>query len=332
MVNGKKWEIFMLDDKIIYFFKKREGVFVSGEDLSSELGVSRAAVWKHIEKLREEGYEIEAFPHLGYKLISVPDRLTEIELKWQLGTQVVGKKIYSYKEVASTNDVAYNLALQGEKEGSVIIAESQTHGKGRLARKWVSPKGKGLYFSVILRPDILFTKISVITLLSALSVAEAIKEELGLNSLIKWPNDVLINGGKVCGILTEMNGEADKVNFVVVGIGININTSKDILPKEATSIAVELGKEISRIEFTKLIFRSLDKYYNYFKNGRGSDIIKRYKDMAMFLDKKIQVTSHNNKIEGYAVDVDIDGALILKLGSGAKQRVLAGDVSVFREE
>ena len=138
----------MLDDKILDYFKNHEEGYVSGEELSSELGVSRAAVWKHIENLREEGYVIEAFPHLGYKMVSIPDRLTEVELKWRLKTHVIAKKIYSYKETSSTNDVAYDLAIAGEKEGSIVVAESQTAGRGRMGRKWASPKSKGAYFSV----------------------------------------------------------------------------------------------------------------------------------------------------------------------------------------
>jgi BirA family biotin operon repressor/biotin-[acetyl-CoA-carboxylase] ligase len=320
----------MLDDKILNYFKKHEEGYVSGEELSRELGVSRAAVWKHIENLREEGYSIEAFPHLGYRILSIPDRLTEVELKWHLKTDIIGKKIYSYKETASTNNIAYDLAIHGEKEGSVVIAESQTAGRGRMDRKWLSPKSKGAYLSVILRPDILPKEVSGITLIAALSVAKAIREMTDLAALIKWPNDVFINSQKVCGILTEMNAETDKINFVIIGIGININTKKELLPKGATSIMEEAGAEMSRVDIVKSVFKNLDKYYKMFTIGHVDKIIKEYKEFSNFLGTRVQVTYHNAKIEGYAVDVDNDGALILRMDSGLNERVLAGDVTMLR--
>ncbi len=320
----------MLDDKILNYFKKHTEGYVSGEELSHELGVSRAAVWKHIENLREEGYDIEAFPHMGYKLISAPDRLTEVELKYQLKTDVIAKKIYSYKEVASTNDAAYDIAMRGEKEGSVVTAELQTAGRGRMGRKWISPKAKGAYISVILRPDILPKEVPGITLFSALAVAKTIREMSNLSAFIKWPNDVLINNQKVCGVLTEMNAETDKINFVIIGIGLNINTKKELLPKGATSIMEESGVEMSRVEVVRGLLRNLDKYYALYKSGRVEEIIKEYKEFSNFLGTRVQVTYHDTKIEGYAIDVDRDGALILRMDSGLNERVLAGDVTMLR--
>jgi len=320
----------MLDDKILNYFKKHDEGYVSGEELSRELGISRAAVWKHIENLREEGYEIEAFPHLGYKIISIPDRLTEVELKWKLKTDIVAGKIYSYRETTSTNDAACSLAMQGEKEGSIVIAESQTSGRGRMGRKWASPKSKGAYFSVILRPDILPKESPCITLFSALSVAKTIRDTHDIPAFIKWPNDVLVNGKKICGILTEINAETDKVNFVIIGIGININAKKESLPKDATSIMEECGREVSRIELIKELFRNLDKYYGFFKAGRIADIIREYKEYSNFLGTRVRVTYHDRKIEGYAIDVDKEGALILRMDSGLNERVLAGDVTMLR--
>jgi len=320
----------MLNDKIINFFKKCGDDYVSGEDLSKTLGISRTAIWKHIETLREEGYDIAASPHLGYKLISVPDRLTEIELKWQLNTDIIGKKIYSYKEIDSTNDAASKLASSGEKEGSVVIAEYQTKGRGRLGRKWVSPKGKGAYLSIILRPDILPREISVITLLSSLAIAKAIREALDLPSFIKWPNDVLIEGRKICGILTELNGEQDKINFVIIGVGININTKKELLPEGASSLSIEKGKDISRVDFTKTLFKSFDRYYKIFNEGKISEIIREYKELSSVLNTDIQVNSHNQLVTGHAIDIDEEGALILRMDSGLHERVLSGDVAMLR--
>jgi len=320
----------MLEDKILNYFKQNENGYVSGEEMSRELGISRAAVWKHIENLREEGYGIEAFPHLGYKLISIPDRLTEAELGWRLRTDIIARKIYSYRETASTNDVACDLAMAGEKEGAVVIAESQTAGRGRMGRKWSSPRSKGAYFSVILRPDILPKEVSCITLFSALSVAKTVREMLNLPAFIKWPNDVLIDNQKICGVLTEMNAETDKINFVIIGMGININTKKEALPKGATSIMEAFGKELSRVEIVRAVFKNLDKYYKFFNGGHMAEIIKEYKEFSNFLGTRVQVTHHDIKIEGYAADVDRDGALIIRMDSGLNERILAGDVTMLR--
>lgn len=319
----------MLDNKILEFFKRRDN-YVSGEELSGVLGISRTAVWKHIEKLRNEGYDIAASPHLGYKLISVPDRLTEVELRWGLETALIGKKIYSYDEIGSTNDAAYNLALTGEREGTVVTAEYQTKGRGRLGRKWVSPRGRGVYLSVVLRPDVLPKEISAVTLFSALSVAKTLREYTNLPALIKWPNDVLINRQKISGILTELNGEADKINFVIVGIGVNVNTKKELLPEGGTSIFAEKGIFISRVEFTRRLLRNLDKYYAIFNKGRMDRIIREHKELSAILDKRVQVNYHNQSISGHAVDVDTEGALILRLDSGFNERILAGDIILLR--
>ena len=320
----------MLDDKILNFFKKRGEGYVSGEELSEAFGISRTAIWKHIEKFREEGYEIAASPHLGYRLVSAPDRLTEIELKWQLNTEVIGRKIYSYKELSSTNDAAYKLALSGETEGAVVIAEYQTKGRGRLGRKWVSPRSKGVYLSVILRPDILPKEGSIITLFTSLSVAKTIRETADLPAFIKWPNDVFVNKHKVSGILIELNGEIDKINFVIVGIGININTKKELLPEGASSLSVEKGGSLSRLEFVKNLFKNLDKYYKDFNRGKIDKIIEEYKLLSAVLDRRVQVDYRNQFISGHAVDVDKEGALILRLDSGFHERVLAGDVVMLR--
>ncbi len=284
----------MIDDKIIKFFKTNNDKYISGEELSQELGVSRTAIWKHIEKLREEGYEIIASPHLGYRLESCPDRLTELELSSGLNSDLIGRKIYSYKELESTNDTAYSLAQQGEKEGAVIIAEYQLKGRGRLGRKWVSPKNKGAYFSIILRPRILPREISLITLFSSLAIAKSIREFLGLKAFIKWPNDVLIDGKKICGILTEMSAEADAINFVIVGIGININTKKELLPEGASSLLEEKGSDIPRVDFVRHVLGNIDKYYRFFSHGKKDIILKEYRELSIVLDKRISVSYHSN--------------------------------------
>ena len=320
----------MLDDKILNFFKHCKDGYVSGEDLSDALDISRTAVWKHIEKLREEGYDIMASPHLGYRLVSVPDRLTEVEIKWQLKTEIIGRRVYYYKETDSTNEVANKLAASGEPEGAIVIAEYQAKGRGRLGRKWISPRGKGCYLSIILRPDILPKEVSRITLLASLSAAKTIRETVNLPALIKWPNDIMINNRKTSGILIEMNGEIDKVNFVVVGIGININTKKELLPEGATSLREEKKEEVPRLEFVRALLRNFEKYYKIFNKGRIGEIVKEYKQLSAILDRELEVNYHNRVISGRAIDVDNEGALILRMDSGFHERVLAGDVVMLR--
>ncbi len=319
------------DEKIINLFKKHKDNYLSGEELSGILGVSRTAVWKHIENLREEGYDIAASPHLGYKLITVPDRLTSTELKSGLKTKLVGKKIYSFMEISSTNDTAYALALEGAREGTVVAAEYQTKGKGRLGRKWISPKSKGAYFSIVLRPEILPRELSVITLLASLAIAKGMRQMTGLPALIKWPNDILVNGKKLCGILTELNGEADKINFVILGIGININTRTELLPDTAGSVAEEKGERVSRIDLVKRVLENIDILYGRFKRDSGVEsLLEEYKRLSAVLDRHVKISYHDKSVSGLAVDIDKDGALLLRNDSGFTERVLAGDVAMLR--
>jgi len=320
----------MSTEKILEIFKTRPEGYVSGEELSTFLQVSRAAIWKHIEKLRKEGYRIDAVPHLGYKLVSMPDKLLQEELQWNLSTQIVGKKILSYSSVDSTNTIAYKLGEEGLEEGSVIVAEEQKKGKGRLGREWISPKGVGIYLSCILRPHILPVEVPKITLLAAVAVTKAIREVSGLNVVIKWPNDILLGRKKICGILTELRAEQDTVNFVVIGIGINVNTEKNDLPKEATSLKEEADKQIPRVELAKAVMQQLESHYLKFKKQGFEPIIDEWRDFSGILGARVKVISQNKGIEGQAQDIDNTGALIIRLDNGMLERVLAGDVRLVR--
>ena len=223
-----------MEEQILRVFKTRPDEFISGEELSTQFSVSRTAIWKHIEKLRKDAYRIEAVPHHGYKLVSIPDRMLAEELQWELGTAVIGKRIFSYDTVDSTNTIAYTFAQDGLAEGTVVVAEAQRKGKGRLGRQWTSPRGVGIYLSCILRPQLLPLEVPKITLVTAVASVTAVRSVSGLDAEIRWPNDVLINNKKVCGILIEMKAEQDTVDFVIVGIGVNVNTTSRDLPEEAT--------------------------------------------------------------------------------------------------
>ena len=325
----------MLDEKILEILRNSGESYVSGEDLCKRAGISRAAIWKRIEKLREEGYDIEASPHLGYRLAGIPDSLIPSEVQWKLKTKVFGKAVVSYKKVDSTNDIAYSLAEKGVREGMVILADEQAKGKGRHGRSWASPAKSGIYMSCIIRPPIAPSEIPKITLVAAVAVAKAIRQVTGLEATIKWPNDILIRGEKVCGILTEMRAEQDSVDFIVLGIGVNVNTPQKSLPKGATSLKEELRRakrdeEISRIELAKKILEMLDEYYIMLKEKGSKPIIEEWKGLSSMLGSRVKAVLPNRTIEGQAHDIDPDGALVLRLDSGVLEKVSSGDIVMVR--
>ena len=324
----------MIDEKILAKLRNNPD-HVSGEELCKIADISRAAIWKHVEALRDEGYSIEASPHLGYRLLGIPDRLIPAEIKWKLKTKLLGKEIISYKKVDSTNTIAYGLAEGGLKEGSVILAEEQAKGKGRHGRTWLSPPNGGIYFSIILRPQITPKEISKITLLAAVATAKAIREATGLLTMIKWPNDILVNHRKVCGILTEMKAEQDGVDFIVIGIGINVNTPAKELPKGASSLTEELyyrskDEYLSRIELVKKLIEKLEEYYFLLKRDGFKPIIDEWKHLTDTLGSRVKVTLQNRTFEGAVHNIDPDGALVVRRDEGTLERVSSGDVTVMR--
>ncbi|MBI5124103.1 MAG: biotin--[acetyl-CoA-carboxylase] ligase [Candidatus Omnitrophica bacterium] len=325
----------MLDEKILNILRHNKDSYISGEELTKLADISRAAIWKHIEKLREEGYEIEAVPHLGYKLLSIPDALIPSEIKWKLKTKILGREVISYKKVDSTNNIAYQLAEKGIKEGVVILAEEQAKGKGRRGRSWVSPSKGGIYMSCILKPAISPVEIPKITLLAAVAVAKAIRLITGLEVLIKWPNDIFLDGKKLCGILTEMKAEQDSVGFVVIGIGVNVTTPIKNLPKGASSLKEELRRagmeaSISRIELTKKILEILEEYYNLLIKKGFKPIIDAWKDLSAMIGSRVKIILPNRSFEGQVHDIDPDGALVVRLDSGVLEKVSSGDVVMVR--
>lgn len=316
-----------MEDKILRLFGKAKDAYISGEDISKELGVSRASIWKHIETLRGLGYEIEAVPNLGYRLMARPDRLIPEELRDNLKTKSLGKRILAFECLDSTNDTAYQLAEKGEKEGTVVVAERQRKGKGRQGRHWVSSKG-GIYLSCILKPDIEPKEVAKITLVSAVAVSVSIREEAGVPAMIKWPNDIMIDKRKVCGILTEMKAEQDKVDFVIVGIGVNVDIPVNLLPKGAASLAKESGRRVSKVALAKKILENMEYYVDIFKKDGFDKIRNEWRNLSATLGKQVKVQCHDEKIEGEALDVDRDGALVVRLDTGIQRRILSGDVTI----
>lgn len=325
----------MLEEKILNILRNNTDSYIPGEELCGHAGITRSAIWKHIEKLRAEGYDIEASPHLGYRLASIPDSLIPDEIKWRLKAKVMGRNIISYKKVDSTNDVAYELAEKGMKEGLVVLADEQSAGKGRHGRRWLSPAKGGIYMSYILRPKIIPNEIPKITLVSAVAVAKAIRELFGLEAMIKWPNDILINGRKVCGILTEMKAEQDSVDFVVVGIGVNVNTKASHLPKSASSLKEELNhagraENLSRIELARRILEKIEEDYFILQKKGFKPIIEEWKRLTAMLGARVRVILPNREFGGHVHNVDPDGCLIVRLDSGVLEKVSSGDIVMVR--
>lgn len=318
-----------MQDKIVEFLKKSDG-YISGEEISDALGVSRAAVWKYIQDLRENDYEIVAVPHLGYKLISIPDKLFPAEIQYQLNTRIIGKKIFHFETMGSTMDEAFTLGLKGEPEGVVVCAEGQTKGRGRLGRSWMSPKGKGIYLSIILRPNFSPTQTAQLTLMTAVAICDAIKKTTGLQPAIKWPNDVLFDNHKAAGILTELSAEMDRVKFVVVGIGLNVNTLTAQLPQGATSLRAQTKQSLSRIKMIQEMLRSFEDWYLTLQKKGFAPVLKKWKEMSATLGKNVKVKNPSGEIEGLAVDVDTDGSLMIRKSNGVIVRCLTGDVVGLR--
>lgn len=314
-----------MQDKIIDFLKKRQD-YVSGDQMSHRLGITRQALWKHIQELKDKGYDIIAVPHLGYQLVSLPDRLFSSEISDELNTKFLGRKIHYFDVVSSTMDIAMQLAMKGSPEGTLVLAEAQTKGRGRLGREWFSPKYKGIYLSLVLRPKILPHQASILTLLSAMSICEAIKEIIGLDARIKWPNDILIHNKKLGGILTELNAETDEVRFIIIGIGLNVNNDKKTLLSLATSLKEQNKVSINRVKLLQEILRKLEANYLSFQDKGSEPILEKWRAHNVTLGRRIKVFFYRQHIEGQAVDIDTDGSLLVRSDSGIIQKVSAGDV------
>jgi len=319
-----------MQEKILEFLKEKQS-YVSGEELSNQLKISRQALWKHIQELREAGYEILAVPHLGYRLVSLPDRLFPFEISHNLHTKFIGRKICYFDALPSTMDIAMQLGLDGSAEGTVVIAETQTKGRGRLGRSWSSPKYKGIYISLVLRPKILPNASSILTLLAAVSVCEAIQEITTLEARIKWPNDILIHNKKLGGILTELNAEMDSVRFMVIGIGINVNNEQKTIPEGATSLKEQKKENINRIALLQEILRKIEANYSLFQKRTGKEsIIDKWRNYNITLGRKVKVACQSMHLEGQALDIDIDGGLLVRRDCGLVEKVMAGDVVLCR--
>ncbi len=328
---------------ILEVFHRAAGQFVGVDELRCSVAGARPARQLHEElaELQQLGYTIESHPHFGYRLLASPDRLTADDIKAQLKSSVVGSEILVFEETASTNNVIEQLAKSGAREGVVVFAESQRKGRGRHGRTWVSPRGKGLWFSALLRPKLSPAATSRITVAASVAVARAIRQSSGVDARIKWPNDVIANGRKLAGILVEaatLSPSAEEASLpreqcIILGIGINVNCKREDFSKElvdiATSLELESGRPQDRTALAARVLAALDEYYHRTLT-EFEMIADEWAQLCTTLGKQIIVTVGRHRIEGFAQALDGDGALLLRRDSGQIERILSGDLAVER--
>lgn len=319
--------------KILTILKNTDG-YVSGQALCSRLGVSRTAVWKAVRQLEEEGCRIEAVRNKGYRLLSVEDGIGGAQIGSLLTTRYMGRKLVYFQETDSTNIQIKKLAEAGSPEGTLVVAESQTAGKGRRGRSWSSPPGSSIYMSYLLRPKIPPCSASMLTLLAGMACVRAIREETGLDPEIKWPNDLVLHGKKICGILTEMSTELEEIHYIFTGIGINVNQTEfpEEIRKTATSLKLEskdLPGEISRSTLIASCMKWFEYYYEKFlSSGNFSPLKEEYEGMLVNLGQEVLVLDPAGEYKGICRGIDETGQLLVQLSGGEERAVLSGEVSV----
>jgi BirA family biotin operon repressor/biotin-[acetyl-CoA-carboxylase] ligase len=318
--------------KILKMLKDSGDDFVSGEKISEALGVSRAAVWKYINAIKQDGYEVQGVSRKGYRVIETPDILTFEEIKDLLSTKHIGKNIEYYDSIGSTNTRAKELAEAGAEHGTIVISEEQTEGRGRLGRNWVSPKYKGIWMSIILRPNIITENVSQITLLGAAAVSKAIMK-MGIKTSIKWPNDIVLNSKKVCGILTEMSGEIDHINYLVMGIGINVNLKEEDIPEELKAIATSLTLDSGKVVERKLLLANIlnifeELYSDFVQSGNIKECIEICRENSMLIGKEIQLVNRGKVTIAKAINISEKGELVIENCQGVLEYIVSGEVSI----
>lgn len=319
-----------LREAIIRMFLEHEGEVISGEELSLNLQVSRTAVWKHINQLRKEGYRIEAVPAQGYKLDACPDILLPAAIELGLNTSRIGHQIEYHANIDSTNLRAQTLAEQGAPEGSVVVADSQSAGRGRMGRLWGSPAGVNVYTSIILRPALALSEASQLTFLAAVGVARALEKSCGVRVSVKWPNDILLNGKKIAGLLNELSAETEGIHYVILGIGVNLNMEQDQFPPDlrypATSILLESGKRVDRVQFARTLLSEIDSLYDMLLERGFAPIRLAWEALFDLVGAAVEVDTGSTPVRGTIEGIAEDGALLLTSGGGGSMPIYSGDV------
>lgn len=319
-----------MKEKILRELKAGES-YISGQELCQKFGVSRTAVWKHIKALKEEGYVIDSVSNKGYKLVRCPDVLTAEDIRSSLSTSWLGRTVKVMKTVDSTNLEAKRLAEAGASHGTLVTAEEQTSGKGRRGRSWISVPGQGVWMSFVLRPDIELENSSMLTLVAALAVEKGIKDAAGIDGRIKWPNDVLVNGKKVCGILTELSAQMDELNYIVVGIGINANIGQ--FPEEvrdkATSLLAETGETVDRTRLLCQVLKHFEHEYEQFKKTEDfSELMEEYNGFLAHFGQEIKVVRGKDEYICRSGGINRRGELRVEDSLGRTQEIFSGEVSI----
>ncbi|MDQ2086377.1 biotin--[acetyl-CoA-carboxylase] ligase [Herbivorax sp. ANBcel31] len=325
-----------MKNRVLERLKQSKEGYISGEQLSESLNVSRTYIWKCIKELREEGYIIKSSSKKGYKLTYTPDIINAWEIMQYRKNGLLGKNAIYFPQIESTNNYAKKIAQEGCEEGTVVIADSQTAGRGRMGREWSSTDKKGILMSVVLKPKVAMEELQIITLAASVAVVEAIKELTGIDFGVKWPNDIILDGKKICGILTEASMEMDRVNFVVLGIGLNVWHKKedflDELKEKATSLSIYMGQKsdiiIRRSELIKAILIKLEKVYDEINRGCLDSIIQLWKKHSVTLGKEVSILIKGEQHKGIAQDITNQGKLIVKCVDGTRKEVLSGEISV----
>lgn len=319
-----------MKEEILRLLRSADG-YISGQELCNRFGVSRTAVWKAINQLKEVGYEIEAQQNKGYRLMAAPDLMTEAEIKSLMHTDWVAKEVLYFDTIDSTNTKAQELAEKGYPSGTLVVADKQESGKGRRGRSWVSPSGTGIFMTLMIKPDINPNNASMLTLVAALAVAKAITSVTGEEAMIKWPNDIVVNGKKVCGILTEMNAQFDYINHIVVGIGINVHNESfpEEISQMASSLMIEAGgKRFHRAQIIAETMSYFEQYYDTFlKTQDLSALVREYDKLLVNRNKSVRVLDPKEPFDGKAMGITPKGELIVDTWESRKL-VSSGEVSV----
>ncbi len=317
-------------DALLTLLADNSLIVISGAKIARQIGVARSTVWRWTEKLRSLGVRVKGHPRTGYQIERVPDVLAPAMLRRRLHNSMFAKRIYHFFKVDSTNSVALRLGHEGEPHGAVIVAEEQTAGRGRVGRSWHSEKTNGIYVTTLLRPAIGPTQAPLITLLAGLAARDAVVEQAGVIPDLRWPNDLLLNGKKFCGILTEMHAEPDHIQFVIVGIGLNVNHPH--MPTElepiATSLRMETGRVHSRLELLAKLLRCLDRYYNQFLAEGAGPILARFAEVSSYArGKRVRISTATETYLGTTVGLEPNGLLRVERDDGRTQVVISGDVA-----
>lgn len=312
--------------------REHRGSYISGEEISRRLSISRTAVWKQINKLREEGYEFEAVSRKGYRLVFAPDKLEEGDVLKELQTKSFGRHLNLMEVTSSTQEAARLLAEEGAPEGTLVIAEEQTGGRGRQGKRWYSPARKGIWMSLLLRPQRPLSFAPQLTLLTAVAVCRAIRKVTGVDAGIKWPNDLLVQGKKICGILIESVGEDERIKYCIAGIGIDVNVELEELPSElhkvATSLKIESGQTQSRATLISAVMNELEQLYNLYEEEGFAPIGHLWEALSVTLGKRVTVKTPRGETEGTAEALDESGALVLLDDTGNHITIFSGDVQL----